>query len=221
MLSYQARGWLIRQYRCVLRRCAELGMEALALALGSVGLLHAATIVPDGRTQTQVTVSGTVTDITTQTIRGLNAYNSFSRFNVEAASTVNLHLPGQTGNLLNLVHDQTSYINGLVNAYKDGRIGGNVFFFNPHGIVVGSGGVLNVGSLTLATPTPGFMDRLVSPAGDIDAAASAQALAGRPPRGWSPVASRPAFSAAIRPALMSKPSVSRTLPNSTASGSPT
>lgn len=182
-MSYAALGFLRQQYLCILRRCAWFNAGMLSAGLFALpGLVaNAASIVPDGRTQTQVTVNGTVTDITTQTIRGLNAYNSFSRFNVEAASTVNLHLPGQTGNLLNLVHDQTSYINGLVNAYKDGQIGGNVFFFNPHGIVVGSGGVLNVGSLTLATPTPGFMDRLVSPAGAIDAAATAQALAGHIP----------------------------------------
>ncbi|MEW5769760.1 MAG: leukotoxin LktA family filamentous adhesin [Pseudomonadota bacterium] len=182
-MSDSALGFLRRQYLCVLRRCAwfNAGMVSAGLfALPSL-FAHAASIVPDGRTQTQVRVDGAVTDITTQTIRGINAYNSFSRFNVERARTVNLHLPGQTSNLLNLVHGETSYIDGLVNAYKDGRIGGNVFFFNPHGIVVGEGGVLNVGSLTLATPTAGFMDRLVSPAGVIDDNATAQALTGQVP----------------------------------------
>ncbi len=181
MLSDHARGWLVQRYRSLLRRCLALGLEALVAVLASVGLVHAASIVADGLTQTQVMVKGAVTDITTQTIRGANAYNSFSRFNVETAERVNLYLPGQTSNLLNLVHDETSYINGLVNAYKGGRIGGNVFFFNPHGIVVGAGGVLNVGSLTLATPTPGFMKELVDPNGNIGDAATAAALSGQIP----------------------------------------
>lgn len=181
-MSHAALGYLRRQYLCVLRRCAWFNaLAACGLVLLPSTGVQAQSIVTDGRTQTQVAVSGTVTDITTQTVRGVNAYNSFSRFNVDSGYTVNLHLPGQASNLLNLVHGEASYINGLVNAYKDGRIGGNVFFFNPHGIVVGSQGVLNVGSLTLATPTPAFMDQLVSPTGAIGDAATAMALAGQVP----------------------------------------
>jgi filamentous hemagglutinin family protein len=181
-MSYAALGFLRQQYLCVLRRCAwfNAGMISGLICLPSVSV-QAGSIVPDGRTQTQVSVNGAITDITTQTIRGANAFNSFSRFNVDTANTVNLHLPGQTSNLLNLVHGEKSYINGLVNAYKDGRIGGNVFFFNPYGVVVGESGVLNVGSLTMATPTTAFMDRLVNPAGVIDDAATAQALTGQVP----------------------------------------
>lgn len=181
-MSYAALGFLRRQYLCVLRRCAWFNaVMASSLACGFGGPALAQSIAIDGRTQTQVSVNGAVTDITTQTIYGINAYNSFTRFNVDAGNTVNLHLPGATSNLLNLVHGQQSYINGLVNSYKNGQIGGNVYFFNPHGIVVGSGGVLNVGSLTLATPTAAFMDRLIDPAGGIDAATTALALAGQIP----------------------------------------
>ena len=39
-------------------------------------------IKPDGRTATQQTVVGTRTDITTGTVKGDNAFNSFSRFEV-------------------------------------------------------------------------------------------------------------------------------------------
>jgi filamentous hemagglutinin family protein len=180
-MSRAALGYLRRQYLCVLRRCAWFNaLAASGMVLTSMGV-QAQSIVTDGRTQTQVAVSGSVTDITTQTIRGANAYNSFSKFNVDSGYTVNLHLPGQTSNLLNLVHGERSYINGLVNAYKNGQIGGNVFFFNPHGAVVGSQGVLNVGSLTLAAPTSGFMDQLVASSGAISDAATAMALAGQVP----------------------------------------
>lgn len=181
-MSYAALGFLRRQYLCVLRRCAWFNAMAASglVLLPSLGA-QAQSIVTDGRTQTQVAVNGAVTDITTQTIRGATAFNSFSKFNVDSGYTVNLHLPNQTSNLLNLVHGERSYINGLVNAYKNGQIGGNVFFFNPHGVIVGSQGVLNVGSLTLATPTPQFMDQLVAPSGAIGDTATALALAGRVP----------------------------------------
>jgi filamentous hemagglutinin family protein len=181
-MSKSALGYLRRQYLCVLRRCAWLNAVASGAALVAVApMAQAQTIVPDGRTQTTLSVNGAVTDISTQTVRGPNAFNSFSRFDVNQGATVNLHLPGATTNLLNLVTDQRSYINGLVNSYRNGSIGGNVYFFNPLGIVVGQGGVINTGSLTLAAPTPGFMNQLMDPSGTIGDAAMQQALNGQVP----------------------------------------
>lgn len=180
-MTTHAIGWLRRQYLCVLRN--HLGLEAAALlaACASVGLVKAAPIVPDGRTATRISVNGPVTDITTATVRGATGFNSFSRFNIPGGDTVNLHLPGGTANLLNLVHGERSYLDGVMNAYKDGRIGGNVFFLNPHGIVVGKTGTLNAGTLTLAAPTPGFMNELIDPSGRIGEAAVQQTLAGHIP----------------------------------------
>ncbi len=186
-MTKSALGYLRRQYLCVLRRCAWLNalanisvVSSAAMALAAP-IVQAQTIVPDGRTQTQLSVNGAVTNITTQTVRGSNAFNSFSRFDVDQAATVNLHLPGGAANLLNLVTDHRSYINGLVNTYKNGAIGGNVFFFNPLGIVVGQSGVINTGSLTLASPTPGFMSQLMDPLGTISDAVTQQSLNGQVP----------------------------------------
>jgi filamentous hemagglutinin family protein len=179
-VSYAAQAYLRRQYLCVLRRCAFLNAFASWLLLAAPAAM-AADIVTDGRTQTTLNRSGTVTDITTATVKGQNAFNSFSRFNIGSGQTVNLHLPGQATNLLNLVRNERSVINGVMNAYKDGRIGGNVFFFNPHGMVVGAQGQIKVGSLTVAAPTPEYMERLVGPGGVIDDAAVNQALSGEIP----------------------------------------
>lgn len=180
-MTQSALGYLRRQYLCVLRRCAlKNAMMTVGVLMAGSGAL-AQNIVPDGRTQTQVVTSGSTTDVSTATIQGSNAFNSFSRFGVDPGQSVNLHLPNGTTHLLNLVRDERSYINGLVNAYQNGQIGGNVYFFNPHGVVVGAQGTINVGSLTLATPTAGFLDRLISPQGVIDGAATAQALAGQIP----------------------------------------
>lgn len=189
-MSHGAITQFRRQYLAILRRCATLNaMGWMACGLGAGGMVlltpvdaQAQGIVTDGRTATTVTGGGTANvTIDTGTVKGVNAFNSFSQFNVNGGQTVSLNLPTGTANLLNLVRDSASNINGIVNAYKDGRIGGNVFFFNPHGFVVGAGGQINVGSLLMATPTSAFMDKLVGVGGAIDDAAVADALAGRIP----------------------------------------
>ena len=152
---------------------------AVATALGaSPGFLFANTINPDMRTDTTVTVNGTISDITTSTVRGANAFNSFTDFTVTNGNTVNLHLPDATDNLINLVTDSRAVIDGTLNSIKSGRIGGNVVFADPHGIVVGATGILNVGSLLLVAPTQGFMDDLMDENGVIDEDRVTQLLIG-------------------------------------------
>lgn len=146
--------------------------------LGANLVLGAGQIVPDGNTRTTLQESGRVTEVTTQTIRGRNAYNSFHRFDVHHGNVVNLRLPDGTANLLNLVHDQASRIDGTLNAYRNGTIGGNVYFANPHGIVVGSDGVVNVGSLHASTPSAGFMQGFFDGPYQPSSQASAQLLSG-------------------------------------------
>jgi filamentous hemagglutinin family protein len=156
-------------------------------ALLTIGILlfgqvaWAQQIVPDGRTQTQIDINGNTTDVTTGTLHGVNAINSFSKFDVYQGNIVNLHVPGQATNLLNLVHGQVSQIDGILNAYKNGAIGGNVYFANPHGIVIGAGGVVNVGSLTLITPTPEFMEGFFDASGNPSNGGTADLLGGAAP----------------------------------------
>ena len=154
-----------------------------AIALGSMtGIaVHAQSIVPDGRTQTTLQTSGSVTDVRTATVQGAVGYNSFDRFNVDAGKVVNLHLPGGTDHLLNLVHNQRTTIDGMLNALKGGQIGGHVLIANPHGIVVGSQGVVNVGALSLVTPTGAFIDDFFEPGGAPSAAATSALLDGSAP----------------------------------------
>lgn len=65
--------------------------------------------------------------------------------------------------LVNLVTDSTAIINGTVNSvFEGGGIGGHLVFADPHGVVVGASGVLNVGSLLLSTPTADFIDSILS-----------------------------------------------------------
>jgi filamentous hemagglutinin family protein len=142
---------------------------------------QSSSIVADGKTQTTVSTAGNVTGVTTSTTRGVNAYNSFSTFNVGAGSTANLFLPSGTTNLLNLVNGSAATINGILNSIKNGQVGGNVFFIDPFGLVVGKTGAINVGALTVATPTPQFMTSFFDASGNIVDATTTAVFSGNIP----------------------------------------
>ena len=149
-----------------------VGLVCLSMVLPtSLVMAQSQHVVPDGRTQTAVTSNsaGTMTDVRTNTIRGTTGYNSFDRFNVPGGNTTNLYVPDGAKSLVNLVHNERTQIDGILNSYKNGNIGGNVFFLNPHGIAIGAGGVVNVGSLHLQTPTQDYMKQLMNEHGQISA----------------------------------------------------
>ncbi|MDR1941931.1 MAG: leukotoxin LktA family filamentous adhesin, partial [Endomicrobium sp.] len=134
--------------------------SAVLFAFAQTGF--AQMIVTDGKTDTSVLVNGNVSDVHTNTSSGNTAFNSFKQFDVYLNNTVNLHLKNGINNLVNLVSDKTTNIDGVLNAYKNGKIGGNVFFLNPNGIIIGKSGIVNVGALTLAAPTKEFMDSIIN-----------------------------------------------------------
>ncbi len=136
-------------------------LTALMLASGMLpGWSYANTIETDGSTDTIVNTDDNLTDIHTNTQRGRAGFNSFNHFQITEGNVVNLHLPGAATHLVNLVHDSRTVINGTLNSVMDGNIGGHVIFADPHGFVVGSSGVVNVGSLTVSTPNTSEMGRL-------------------------------------------------------------
>ena len=103
---------------------------------------------------------------------GLNAFEHFELGNNQIA---NLYFKTQNGTtalhtLVNTVENQIS-ISGTVNAIRNGKIGGNLYFLSPKGMVVGSTGVINAGSLTMITSGKKFKNALDSL--DPDAAAAA------------------------------------------------
>ncbi|RZL64885.1 MAG: leukotoxin LktA family filamentous adhesin [Variovorax sp.] len=160
----------------------------LAALTAGIGLVPPATagpmtgIVTDGRTQTAVTnPAGNVVDIRTTTVNGANAFNSFSTFGVQQGVTANMYLPAGTANLINIVRDGRTDINGVLNSIKDGGIGGNVWFANPYGLVVGINGVVNVGSLNVSTPTVSFVQSFFGPGGTPNTASVQQLLNGTAP----------------------------------------
>ena len=135
-------------------------------------------IVTDGRTATAVTTSGNVTSVTTSTVSGANAFNSFSQFGVGQGNTVNLYTPNGAQNLINIVRDAPAYVNGTLNSYANGKIGGNVYFADPYGFVVGKSGTVNVGSLNISTPSKGFTDSIIGANGAINGGAFSNLMSG-------------------------------------------
>lgn len=137
----------------------------LTNVLVNYGTIQEGSIVPDGKTSTTVenSLSGdkVITDVKTGTVFGNLALNSFRQFNVSDNKIVNLYLPDGADNLINLVSGpDVSTINGTINSLKGGTIGGHVYFLNPNGVVAGSGSVLNVGALTVYTPSANYMNGL-------------------------------------------------------------
>ncbi|MGD9580754.1 MAG: leukotoxin LktA family filamentous adhesin, partial [Vampirovibrionia bacterium] len=129
---------------------------------------YAQQIIIDGKTNTSITTTGTTTSVRTSSIKNKNAFNSFSKFDVNAGNTVNLVVPDSTDNLINLINDKSTEINGKLNSYHNGTIGGNVFLVNPYGITVGQQGVINVGSLNTITPTKDYMNSFFDSSGTPD-----------------------------------------------------
>ena len=88
-------------------------------------------------------------DITNQQVKVGNALNKFDDFGIKQHDVANLHM-GEANHQINVVKNKID-IDGVVNAIKDNKIGGDVYFFSNAGIAVGSHGVFNVGRLTLGT----------------------------------------------------------------------
>lgn len=94
---------------------------------------------------------GTKYDIANQQVKGGSALNKFTDFDIGQKDVANLQL-GSVDRQINLVQKRIN-IDGVVNAIKDNKIGGDVYFFSNAGIAVGANGVFNVGRLTLGTDT--------------------------------------------------------------------
>ncbi|QPZ92089.1 leukotoxin LktA family filamentous adhesin [Thioclava electrotropha] len=155
-------------FRRVVRRFGWLSSVSSAAIFAVLPAF--ADVVADGTTSTNVTTSGTTTNVTAGTIQNGTAFNTFSQFNVNAGTTVNVYQPVNTGALVNIVNGGQSAINGTLNAGLGApgaapvATGSNVFFVNSDGFVVSSTGTINAGQLTMSAPTPGFVNDLTNEA---------------------------------------------------------
>ena len=131
-------------------------------ALLAAGLVMSPTAVDasditDTNKQTYAPTNKGIYNIYAQKRHDKIAINEFEKFQLDANHIANLYFykQGETisaDNLLNFVNTRID-INGTLNAIKDGKIGGNLFFLSPEGMVVGKSGVINTGSLYVMAPS--------------------------------------------------------------------
>ena len=108
------------------------------------------TVADSGKVdKTKLADGGIQYDIYNQQVNKGSALNKFTDFGIGQKDVANLQLD-KVDRQINLVKNRIN-IEGVVNAIKDNKIGGDVYFFSDAGIAVGATGVFNVGRLTLGT----------------------------------------------------------------------
>ena len=106
-------------------------------------------------------INDKVANIWADKVVGNAAVNVFDKFNLSANEIANMYFSTEANknaikdNLVNFVNSRID-INGTVNAVKDNKIGGNLFFLSKDGMAVGKSGVINTGSLYVMTPATGI-----------------------------------------------------------------
>lgn len=120
----------------------------------------AATLSVSGAFATDITgVTGNngVFNITPDKLNGEVGYRKYDNFNLSAGDIANLiYKYGNSRDIntfINLVQNGVK-IDGILNTMRDGNFyNGQAVFITPGGMAVGASGVLNVGSLSVITPT--------------------------------------------------------------------
>ena len=96
-----------------------------------------------------VTPTGNTYNIEAEKVSGTTGFREYDTFNLTDGDVANLLYKDSYDSFLNLVNSQIS-INGVVNTMKGSDFyNGRAIFVSNSGIVIGSTGVLNVGSLSL------------------------------------------------------------------------
>lgn len=158
------------------RHAKETGKFISAIAAATIftmpSLGHAQNITKaDAANANTIISNGNVHEIYADEYSAHNAaINHFSNFQLDAQNIANMHFGQQGGidaaTLINLV-DSRADINGIVNAVRDGTIGGNLYFISSQGIAVGAEGVINAGQIGLIVPTDSYYQNLISNKGNI------------------------------------------------------
>ncbi len=103
-------------------------------------------------------------DITPEKVNTNVGYRKYDNFTLGEGDIANLIYKYGTSKeietFVNLVQNGVN-INGILNTMRDGNFyNGRAIFISPNGLTVGASGVLNVGSLSVMTPTPTEYDKL-------------------------------------------------------------
>ncbi len=101
-------------------------------------------------------INGNVGDYYVGKQNGAVGVNVFNKFNVASGEIANLQFHNQektytATHLLNFVQERIN-VSGTVNAIRNNRIGGNLYFISSNGMIVNEGGAINAGALTVMAP---------------------------------------------------------------------
>ena len=115
---------------------------------------------------TGATNNGNVYSVKPEHYSGIAGYRRYENFKLDNGHVLNLEfIREQAGKdnpttFVNLI-DTKAEINGILNTTREGKFyNGHAVFITPGGFVVGSSGVLNVGRLSVATPTSNTYNKL-------------------------------------------------------------
>ena len=143
--------------RCVLAVGFVLSPWLGGEAYADAGIVRVDNItLPNSLDKTYLQNGSNVAHIYAEQASGDVGLNRFKTFEVGAGQIANLYFKtsatdtNHLNTLVNTVQEQIS-ISGTVNGIKDGNVGGNLYFLSPAGMVIGSTGVINAGSLTVMT----------------------------------------------------------------------
>ena len=125
-----------------------------------------ASVLPADQKNTVVNNNGVYNVYMQRKIANGPGVNQFDKFKLDSGNIANMHFQTKSGglkadSLVNLVKARID-VQGTVNAIKDGRIGGNLFFISPNGMAVGPKGVINAGRFVALAPSSGYFDNLWS-----------------------------------------------------------
>ena len=139
-----------------------LAMLAVASLFVTPSVIQAQNITKTDATKSgTITVDGNITNVLPdRTVNGgKTAINQFANFELDSGNIANLHFE-KAGTLVNFVDSKAS-INGIVNAVKDNKIGGNLYFLSPNGIAVGASSVINAGKVGMIVPNEKFYNSML------------------------------------------------------------
>ena len=117
---------------------------------------HSASVNVFATDITGVSGNNGVYDIIPEIVKGETGIRQYENFNLTKGDIANLIFklgPENIEKFVNLVDNQIN-INGILNTMRDNQFyNGHVVFVSPNGMVVGASGVLNIGSLSVLTPS--------------------------------------------------------------------
>ena len=108
-------------------------------------------------------INGNVGDYYVGKQNGAVGVNVFNKFNVASGEIANLQFHNQektytATHLLNFVQERIN-VSGTVNAIRNNRIGGNLYFISSNGMIVNEGGAINAGALTVMAPQYSYISK--------------------------------------------------------------